>query len=788
MTDRSGWKGQWIWPDRHAAGGNEAVLFRRSFTRPSGAAGMRIRVSADSRYRLFVNGASVGVGPCKGDRYTHYYETFDLDAEQLIEGVNTIAARVVHYDIGGPRDAGGPSAVWRSPQGGFILDAELFDQDGQPLLGIWTDPSWRCLRDPSWTLENESWMSGVWMGGVERTDGLYRPHGWEHPEYDDAQWQPPVIIAGTVDPFGILNEWPLTPRTIPHLYESERSFSRAVRSEGWTSPGPLADDAVIEAGSRAWIELDCAELTTGYLSLAVTGGAGSRIRLLPAECYETTAADGSRLKQVRDETLEGGVLAGDSDLYVVAGVGTDDRPELYEPFWFRTFRFVRLEVETAGEPLGIRRFTYRETGYPLDVKTSFACSDPSCEPLWAISLRTLRRCMHETYEDCPYYEQMQYAMDTALQMLFTYNVSGDDRLARKAIRDFQASRLPDGMLQSRYPTVEPQVIPGFSLYWIFMVHDHYRCFGDLPFVRSCLPTADGVIEWFRARLDSNGMIGRSPAAYWPYVDWVDGWRDGVPPAAADGPLAVDSLMFAAALNRAAVLHEELGRGDMAAEYRALAAETNAAVHARCWSEEDRLYRDGPTVRTYSQHAQLWSVLSGLTSGAEAAALMRRTMTADGIARASYSMAFFLFRALERADVYDLAWPLWGQWHDMVRLGLTTWAEDPTANRSDCHAWGAAPLYEFPSVVLGVKPAAPGYARIAVEPKPGPLTWAEGSIATPRGLVCVRWEREGEAFRIAVDGPADTPLSIRLPDGTVHEYAGAAAVRAAGRAAGYSGSD
>src|SRR5690606_29632877 len=168
----------------------------------------------------------------------------------------------------------------------------------------------------------------------------------------------------------------------------------------------------------------------------------------------------------------------------------------YEPFWFKTFRYVRLEIETGDKLLLLHGLHYRETGYPLDVKASFRCSDPSYTPLWDISVRTLLRCMHETYEDCPYYEQLQYTMDTALQMQFTYAISGDDRLARRAIDDFHRSRLPDGMLQSRYPSIYPQVIPGFALYWIGMLHDHYRYFADTDLIRTYLPTAEGVLLWF----------------------------------------------------------------------------------------------------------------------------------------------------------------------------------------------------------------------------------------------------------------------------------------------------
>ncbi|WP_291224501.1 hypothetical protein [Gemmiger sp.] len=45
---------------------------------------------------------------------------------------------------------------------------------------------------------------------------------------------------------------------------------------------------------------------------------------------------------------------------------------------------------------------------------------------------------------------------------------------------------------------------------------------------------------------------------------------------------------------------------------------------------------------------------------------------------------------------------------MVENHLTTCVENDTDTRSDCHAWGALLCYELPAVILGVRPAAPGF--------------------------------------------------------------------------------
>lgn len=781
MEENRSWRAQWVWMESKEPGrqsvtagvasgtagvggqGNELVYFRRSFQLGS-TAGMQLSldVSADSRYRLYMNGHSICTGPARGDLRTHYYETVDL-APYLQAGTNTLAIKVLHYAAGSPR----PSAVPSAPTGALLVEGSVRDSQGNEVERLDTGAGgWRCLQDAAIRFLPESYTC---VGGGEEVDGSLLPHGWQLPVYSDDGWQH-VHALGLAywENDGFLQPWQLASRTIPFMFERERDFVRTMRAsrDGIAMEHPAS--AASEGGS-AWlyvaanrtveIELDAGELTTGFLQLATSGGAGSRIHFLCSECYQ--APDGT--KGMRDEP-EGQVLHGYTECYMPAGLAEEE----YETFLFRTFRFVRLEVATGNEPLAILRASYRETGYPLDVRGTFAASDASLAPLWEVSVRTLQRCMHEGYYDCPFYEQLQYSMDTRLQALFTYPISGDGRLARKAIYEFHSSLQPSGMLLSRYPSIQPQVIPGFALYWIMMVHDYLMYAGDLAHAAFYRPTIDAVLAWFERRVGTDGLVGAAPRAYWSYVDWVKEWEPTRGAPDASGPLAVYNLMYAKALQAAADVNRRTGRAETAAEYEARASRITAAVNRSCWSEAHGLYRDGPQLGTYSQHAQIWAILAGAVQGERAKQLSDRLLDDPALLQVSYSMGFFLFRALATAGNYGRSFALWDRWRQQIALHLTTWLEDPVTQRSECHAWGAVPLYEFTSEILGVKPLEPGFAKIGIAPQPGPLAWASGTVMAGEAAIEVSWRVDGKgSFELAVAGLDGREAEIRLPDGTVH---------------------
>lgn len=92
----------------------------------------------------------------------------------------------------------------------------------------------------------------------------------------------------------------------------------------------------------------------------------------------------------------------------------------------------------------------------------------------------------------------------------------------------------------------------------------------------------------------------------------------------------------------------LQRKAAAVEYEKIAADILAVIEARCFDFERGMYREGEHFEQYSQHTQVWAVLTGLASGARAQEVLTHALEEADVVACSFVMQFYLFRALEKA--------------------------------------------------------------------------------------------------------------------------------------------
>lgn len=739
----------WIWTKSWGAEEDKSpgmVLFRKSIDLKAEAEQADIKISADSRYKLYINNRFVEAGPSKGDGQVWFYDQISIKP-YLKTGENVLAVMVLRFPMK-------PSESNQSILGTFIpglfLTGSVKDKEGT-IYDISADETWKCCIDRRTRFIREA--SGFsplhFYEEVTETESM---KGWKDIRYQDIKWEqavpyPRAAIRDAVSP-GNLN-----PRTIPYMKRKIGRFTEvmAVRQshtekEKWNQMLSGNGTVEIEANTEEIVEIHAGEEMTGYLKIMLEQGAGARIQLLQAESYVQRQGTQS-LKTDRMDS-EGGILEGYEDCYRPAGYGTEDNPEEYEPFWFRTFRFIQLKIVTKDKPLKIRDFFFEETGYPLNVNVWAKTSDASLESIWNISERTLKRCMHETYMDCPFYEQLQYVMDSRAQILFTYAVSMDDRLARKCIDDFKRAQRYDGLLCSAYPNTRPNVIPGFSIFYIWMLHDHMMYFGDKEWIRFHMPAVEEVLNFFERNKTEQGYIGKVGGFYrqhkfWSFIDWAPQWKVGVPNAAEAGALTMENLLYLLGLKMGSELAEFISRTELAEEYKKKAQSLKDSIKKYCMNSEGWLM-DGPGYEEYSQHCQVFGILSGvLDKDTGKRNLLKTLRDREQYAQCTVSMALYLFRALEMVDAYEETENCWDIWREMVKNHMTTVAESDVSPRSDCHAWGALALYELPCTVLGIRPAAPGFEKIQVSPFPGYLTWARGEGLVADGKIYVEWSRDKE---------------------------------------------
>jgi alpha-L-rhamnosidase len=729
------WEAQWITSPVSGLKAYEVYHFRRSFRLAEAQAAFVVHVSADSRYKLFVNGKMVGLGPARSDLAHWNFDSYDL-APYLQRGDNLVAALVWNQ------------GEWNGLAQFSYRTAFIMQGDSAAEAIVNTDERWKVTKDEAYSpvVFKPSDPRLFWQyyvaGALDSVQASAYPWGWEMPGFNDEYWNAAKTL-GNGTPAGPENGtmWTLVPRPVAYLEHTSHRFAEVRRSDSLALPAGFpgsSDPLTIPANSHAVLLLDARCETTGYPRFRFSGGQHAMVRIGYAETLLDVEKENTyRWHKTDRDVTEGKKFVGVYDVFVADG----GRDRLFIPLWMRVFRYVQIEVRTGDQPLLIDDVSYDLSLYPFTNEAEFTSNDSLHQQIFDACLRTIRLTSQETYID-PYYEQMQYVGDTRIEALYAYYHFRDDRLTRNAIRQFAWSIGPEGLTMSRYPSSLPQYTPLYALCWMLMIKDHWMLRDDDAFVRQFMPAMLNVLQWFGQQVNAEGMLGDLPG-----LDFLDTFypRDKILRGSKSRSLTPYSLFYVYTVQELASFFRHFGKAREMVQQEKIAGRVKQTVIRLCFDTAKGLFADNPEKRFFSQHANIMAVLTGCLSIGQEKAVLHKVLADTALLPVSLYFKFYEFEALKRAGMGAAILDEMGDWKTMLDHHLRTFSEWITDPRSECHAWSAYPAYFFLNTIAGIGPAEPGFTAVRIEPHPGRLTKISAQVPHPDGPINTDYEKGRDGF-------------------------------------------
>ncbi|RLT37871.1 MAG: hypothetical protein DWI57_13055 [Chloroflexi bacterium] len=690
---------RWIGSD-HPFDLHEVYLDFRSpadFSLDPQLASAQLFISADSRYKVWVNGVFVGRGPARSWPHAQQFDSHDI-APLLHTGKNSIAVQV--YQPGYSH-----FAYLHRGAAGLLAWLEC-----DSTIALVSDQSWRVRRDPSFSAAVE--RVSIYSSGVEERD-LRLADDWSAPDYNAAAWAAARIVAPAESPL-----WSgLRQRTTPLLGEERTIFtsqplcrlgSMVTESDdphaqirtGWPAAPPLTlamDKAgwftpTIKVGETAYWLFDLGHGHTCQGIAEVEGAGGAE----------------SLLVSYGDKRRDGELVISDPTTY--CRVHLTDRTHLQagdqivEGFSLRGGRFLLFALTGPAWP-GLRiRFGVRTAAYPLLDDRPLTTDDPELDAIIRLCETTLRACLQDTFVDGVWRESSQWLGDALVQAQALWAMSSDARPMRATLEMAAQGAYADGVLPSILPgEVHSYCVVDYNFSWVELLAFYFSATDDQDFVVRQWPTLTKLLERFHQDSASDGLIRSQPGRRL-FLDWS--------PQSRQEPNAVYNLRYLYALQQAAGLAEALGGAEAQwVEVWGKRAKALRLCVAAAFRSDERWWDDSQR----STRSQLAAALALLTGAAEmdewnglAAALVARSLNLDDSQRdgqlvlASPFMHHYIFEALHRAGQNDAVVEIircrWGRW---AAGGFpTTWENWNVdfPDGSQCHAFSAHPRYHLARIL------------------------------------------------------------------------------------------
>ena len=723
------WKGKWIGaPARH-----ESVLLRHEFTLKKPLRRAVIHISGLGHYELTLNGRRVGEDLLTPG-WTNYdettlYDTYDI-TDLLESDGNAVGVLLGNgmYHV----ERRNRFAKFEGSFGPKRLIAQIHLEYADGTTGILgTNEQWLTRPGP---------ITYSSIYGGEDFDSRRIPLNWDRSGFDPLGWLPAVPMV--TERKDTLKGHSVAAHPIRRIEVRDPAEVRKLAGPG----------AVL---------FDFGQNTSYMPLLTVSGPAGSRVRLLPGELIYP---DGYITR-----SSMGGIHRGFSWWEYVKS--TDGEETWFPDFFYIGSRYMQSQAIPAvagGERPVVESLKGVVVHSSADPLGAFKTSNPLLNRIRDLVRWAQRSNMVSVLTDCPHREKLGWLEQYHLNgpgIRYEFDVA---KIFTKGMNDMADSQTGEGLV--------PNIAPEFTEFggtfraaaewgaaFILVPWQQYLFSGDLALVRRHYPDMKRYFSYLESRavddILSEGL-----------GDWYDlgPRRPGraqltFPPLTATAFFQHDAAMLA---RMAALLGEDID----AAHFSRRAEEIRRRFNDEFFDEEGGFYGRN------SQAANAIPLVFGLVEPADRsrvfASLVRNVVENEYRMTAGDVGFRFLIQALSDGGRDDIVYRMINHQRNpgygyQLKMGATALTEawDASRSSSNNHFMLGHIMEWFYEDLLGIGTMEefPGFKRVRIRPRPvGDLAWVEGSHDSLHGPVAVRWERDGNLFRLKVTIPANTSAEIWLP--------------------------
>ncbi len=755
---------QWLWPQtNHFDIYNVYAHFRKDFEStvvPEGE--VKLYITADQCYRLWINGVSASRGPARGYQAHWPYDEVEI-SKFLMAGHNYISVEV--YNAG--RSTFG---YLSESSAGLLCAADIGN------LKIRSDETWICRLDKSHKFDTARYS--LQINFQEHVDTSKDDRKWissrDIPTSDD--WISPNLVKYGTLPWSDLEE-----RQIPLLREhlkspkSAVSTGQGVAGDDYSQWRNIASGIFKEFETAEWIPfknkidgdisisqtspgkmqaiiLDFGEIVVGPSKLIVDDGTKEQIIdllfhevLTPTETPMLLEPDSTHCRMAMANRL------------ILSGSHVE-----HEFFQILGFRYVTVVIRENPSPVSLN-IKAVDTGYPYSLEGSFECSDENLNGIWNICRRTEEVCSLDSYVDTPWREQAQWWGDARVQFWNTMAIDGDSRLFKRGIRSIAGQKSFNGLTYGHAPTMAHGcILPDFSLVWILSIDDYFWQTGDLSLFVEQIPRIEEVLRYFEDNQGKNGGLLGYDERFWLFLDWSSLRKDG--------SSAIYNMWYLLTLRTLSKLFAHIGDTHKSKAFLEKAAILENLIVDKLFDSTTGLFVDGvdETGNSYGEnsvHAQTLAIMIGLKPEFQDVMFKKRILpflnneplncSVPSIYWSSYVMM------LARAKGYfkEVVNYINRNWTPFIPFGTCpenfgTTYENGLGDGSYSHAWSAHPTFLLMNTLGGVVQNSVGWDLITFEPYfDEGIDWVRIVQPTPHGAIESSWER--------IDGKIHVDLALPI---------------------------